>query len=177
MKLESETLRSPSIVLRTLFSIFVHLLLSTIGVGVLAHLLTFLLFKLAYSFHLPVTIKQLHWVLTEIPGFPVQAVVGLFVGFILAKYMRRRLMIWIWLLPLMFLCLRILFSVGNYPSVWDHFFGYGCSLKNRCFDQVGLTLPLVASAAYSLGARIRRAFRQDAARAETSPIPTMTSTN
>ena len=110
MNLESKTLRSPSSLLRTILSIFVHLLTSTIGVIVTANLLTLLLFKLAYSFHIPVTIKQLHWVLTEIHGFPVQAVVGLFAGFILAKYMRRRVMIWIWLLPLMFLCLRVLFT-------------------------------------------------------------------
>jgi hypothetical protein len=174
MKSVSDLLTSPASVLRTLLSIFVHLLISTIGVIVLAHLLTFLLFKLAYSFHLPATIEQLHWTLTGIPGFPVQAVVGLFVGFVLAKYMRRRVMIWIWLLPLMFLCLGILFSVGDYPSVWDHFFGYGCSPKNRCFDQVGLTLPLVASAAYSLGAKLRRVPRQDLVRAETGPTCTTT---
>jgi hypothetical protein len=171
MKLESETLRSPAGVLRRLLSVLSHLLISTIGIGFLSNLITFYLFKLAHYFCPSITIQQLRWTLTGIPGFPVQAVVGLIVGFILAKYMRRTVMVWIWLMPLMFLCVRILFSVGEYPSIWDHFFGYGCSPREHCFDQVGLTLPLVASAAYSLGAKLRRVPRQDAPGAETDPGP------
>ena len=177
MRLESETQRSPSSLLRTLASVPLHLLISTIGVGFLSNLMTFFLFKLAHSFGAAVTIRQLHWTLTEVPGFPVQAVVGLIVGFVLAKYMRRMVMIWIWLLPLAFLCVRILSSLGEYPSIWDHFFGYGCSPTEHCFDQVGLTLPLVASVTYSLGARLRRVSRQDDTRTEAGPTPATISTN
>gem|GEM_PF-7034790 len=176
MRLESETQRSPSSLLRTLASVLLHLLISTVGVGFLSNLTAFFLFKLAHFFSPSVTIQQLRWMLTEIPGFPVQAAVGLIVGFVLAKYMRRTVMIWIWLLPLMFLCVRILSSVGEFPSIWDHFFGYGCSTREHCFDQVGLTGPLVASAAYSLGARLRRVSHQGAG-AKAGSRPATTSTN
>jgi hypothetical protein len=144
-------------VLRTLLSVFLHLLIGTVGVGFLSNIGTFFLFKLAHSFYPSVTIQQLHWTLTGIPGFPVQAIIGLFVGFVLAKYMRRTIMVWTWLLPMAFLCVRILFFVRDNSSVWDHFFGYGCSVNGHCFDQVALTLPLIASTAYSIGAKLRGA--------------------
>ena len=156
MKFNLETLKSPKNVLQTLLSILFHLSICFVGVALLSNLLTFLSFKLAFSVGYPVTIQQLHWTLTGIHGFPAQAAVGLLLGFILAKYMRREVMVWIWLFPLAFLCIGILFIVKDYSSVWSHFFGNGCNVTERCFDQMLFTLPLVSSVSYSLGARIRR---------------------
>jgi hypothetical protein len=155
MELVSEVLKSPASVLRTLLSILVHMSISMIGVGVFSNVLVFLLFKLSYSFYPSVTIEHLRWTLTGIHGFPVQAAIGLLLGFVLAKYMCRRVMVWIWLLPLAFLCIGIVFLPRNGSSIWDHFFGSGCTPAGHCFDQLALTLPLVASAAYSLGAKLR----------------------
>ncbi len=156
MRLSLELQKGPPHVMQTLLSILVHLSIGMIGIGVLSNALAFFAFKLAYSFFPSLTIEQLHRTLTGIHGFPVQAVVGLLTGFILARYMRRRVMIWIWLLPLVFLCLGVLGEGNNYSSIWEHFFGSGCDVKDRCFDQMLFTLPLVASAAYSLGAALRR---------------------
>ena len=143
-------------VLRTIFGISVHFAICVIGVIILSNLLVSSLFSLAHIWYPYITLRQVHWILTEVHGFPVQAVVGLFLGFILAKYMCSKIMVWIWVLPLMFLCIAILFSPRYYSSIFDHFFGSGCNPAGHCFDQLGLTLPLIASVSYSLGAEIRR---------------------
>jgi hypothetical protein len=122
---------------------------------VLSHVLLFFLFKLIHALGGAVTIEQLHRTLTGIHGFPMQAAVGLLVGFVLATYMQRRMMVWIWLLPLAFLCIGIIFVPKDYSSVWGHFFGTECNVSGHCYDQMLFTMPLVASAAYSLGATLR----------------------
>ena len=157
MSMKHEVSKNTMSVLRMLLRIFLHLLIGTVGILFLANMGTFFLFKLAHSFYPSITVQQLRWMLTGIPGFPVQAIFGLIVGFVLAKYMRRTIMVWTWLLPMAFLCIRILFFVRDSSSVWDHFFGYGCSVNGHCFDQVALTLPLIASTAYSIGAKLRGA--------------------
>jgi len=35
-----------------------------------------------------------------------------------------------------------------------HYFGWGCRPKERCIDQLVITMPFYASVAYSLGARL-----------------------
>ncbi len=156
MELKPKMLTKLVSLLRTSLSICLHLSISIIGVLLLSNLATFFLFKCAHSFFPSITIQQLRWTLTGVHGFPVQAVVGLLAGFILARYMRRRVMIWIWLLPLIFLCAGILFGGKDYASWWSYYFGSGCDVRDRCFDQMLFTLPLVASVAYSLGAALRR---------------------
>ena len=156
MSMKPDASKSTVNILRTLLSVFLHLLIGTVGVVFLSSMGAFFLFKLAHSFYPSVTIQQLRLTLTGIPGFPVQAVIGLIVGFVLAKYMRRTIMVWTWLLPLAFLCIAILLSPRYYSSIFDHFIGSGCTPAGHCFDQLALTLPLVASAAYSLGAKLRR---------------------
>jgi len=154
MSMKLGALKNTANVLRTSFSVLLHLLISTVVVIFLSNMGCFFLFKLAHNLNPSVTIQQLRWTLTGIPGFPVQAIMGLITGFVLTKYMHRAIMVWTWLLPMAFLCVRILFFMRDNSSVWDHFFGYGCSVNGHCFDQVALTLPLVASTAYSIGAKL-----------------------
>lgn len=143
-------------VLRTTLGVIGHFAICMVGVIILSNLLIPSLYSLAHIWYPSVSSRQVHWILTEVHGFPVQAVVGLILGFVLAKYMRRKSMVWIWILPLAFLCIAILLSPRYYSSIFDHFFGSGCTPAGHCFDQLALTLPLVASAAYSLGAKLRR---------------------
>jgi hypothetical protein len=142
--------------LRTTFGVIAHFVICMIGVFILSNLFIPSLYSLAHIWYPSVTSRQVHWILTEVHGFPVQAALGLLLGFILAKYMRRNVMIWTWVLPLAILCIAIIFSPKYYPSILGHFFGDGCTPAGHCFDQLAVTLPLVASAAYSLGAKLRR---------------------
>lgn len=155
MQSDRDYLKALSGILRTGLSVVMNFAICMIGVIILSNLLIPSFFSLAHIWYSSVTSRQVHWILTEVHGFPVQAALGLLFGFVLAKYMRRKLMVWTWVLPLVFLCIAILLSPQYYSSIFDHFFGSGCTVAGHCFDQVALTMPVIASTAYSLGALIR----------------------
>ena len=83
--------------------------------------------------------------------------------------LQRRSMLWVWVLPFMFLCyaivniptispplLSMLLHSGVTHSQLSHYFGRGCQLKDRCMDQLLITMPFYASGAYSIGALLAR---------------------
>ncbi|HZZ16364.1 MAG TPA: hypothetical protein VFE08_10420 [Candidatus Sulfotelmatobacter sp.] len=110
------------------------------------------------------------WILLETPYFPVQIVIGLLWGFQLGRRYGHRAMLWIWTVPALTIILLILFAPfppevisGVEITRTAHFFGWACVPQNRCFEQVGVTLPLYASASYSLGALFARVTRLSSA--------------
>ncbi len=154
MERNDKGLTVKSSTLRTAFSFLAHLLIGTIGVLILSDFLASSSFSIVHLWNPAANLRHVHWILTEIPGFPVQAVVGLLLGFVLAKRMRSGVMAWVWILPLVSLCFAALFLDRNSPSVLSHYFGWGCRPADRCFDQLGVTLPLIASTAYALGGKL-----------------------
>ena len=139
---------------RTVLSFLAHLSIGTIGILILSDFLVSSLFSIIHIWDPLADLRHVHWILAEVPGFPVQAVVGLLLGFVLAKWMRRSIMVWVWVLPLVFLCLAALFLHENFHSILNHYFGQGCRPTDRCFDQLALTLPLITTIAYALGAKL-----------------------
>jgi hypothetical protein len=137
-----------------LFSFVTHQFIGTIGVILFSNLLVSALFMLAHVWNPSLTFKRAYWILTEVPGFPAQAALGLLLGFVLAKFVRRRVMVWTWVLPLALFCFVVVISPIHSSLIFHYFIGSGCSPKNHCFDQFVTTMPLVASAAYSLGAKL-----------------------
>jgi len=109
-----------------------------------------------------------HWVLTENPFYPVQILTGLYFGWFLSRRFPHRSMLWVWILPLLLLAYS--FLAGPVISPWasplirpeslrgkfGFYFGWGCRPRERCIDQLLLTMPFYASAAYSFGALLAR---------------------
>jgi hypothetical protein len=70
-------------------------------------------------------------------------------------------MVWVWILPAVLLTYVVaevrtitpdLTSVlGQSANPFSHYFGWGCQPKNRCLDQILITLPFYSAIAYSLG--------------------------
>jgi hypothetical protein len=132
------------------------LLAFTIGT-ILVHL--FSLFGRSFG------LRPVYWIMTENPFFPVQIAMGLSWGWVIYRRFRHRSMLWVWVVPVLILCYAIVnlsisrsgdsvFSPAvGIRSALAHYLGWGCSVrKDRCFDQIILTLPSYASAAYSSGA-------------------------
>src|ERR1019366_772762 len=103
-------------------------------------------------------------ILSENPYFPVQITIGLILGWLTGSCLQRRSMLWVWVLPFLFLCYAIvniptispllpsvLLHSGVTQSRLSHYFGRGCQPKNRCLDQLLITMPFYASSAYSIG--------------------------
>jgi len=151
--------------LKAFASFVAHQCMSTIGIIVISAFQAFSVCSLIHPLNASVGSKQASWILTEVPGFPIQVLVGFTSGLVLARKRRHnRTMQWVWILPLAFLCFGVLtflrsssvISVTSSSSIISHFFGRGCELKEHCLDQIGFTLPFLASSAYAIGALFAR---------------------
>ena len=112
--------------------------------------------------------RFVHWVLTENPFYPLQTVAGLYCGWLLGRRFQHRCMLWIWIFPLAILAYAFVATplVSPYASVLlrpesvqariSFYFGWGCQPRERCIDQLLITMPFYASVAYSLGALLAR---------------------
>jgi len=136
------------------FGVFaVHQALGSLGVGFLAPFLVYAFVEVLQVFF-PSTFNThwAHFVLTEIPGFPVQAVLGFSLGLNLARWWKQPSGQWAWILPgIWFASLFVLLPISAFESRMGHFFGTACAPKMHCFDQIVATMPAIAAASYSLG--------------------------
>lgn len=133
-----------------------HQLMSTLGVIILSGFSTFTLFAAIHFLDSWFTSKRASWILTEIPGFPVQIATGIFIGFLVGKYLYNKAELYVWILPLLILCFGMVFIPAKEVPWFSYFFGRECSPVNRCFDQFFFTLPCFSSAGYSFGATMAR---------------------
>jgi hypothetical protein len=146
----------------------VHQLIGTWGIGVAAPLALILCSDIVRVFGVAVYMRGVHRILTETPYFPVQVLFGLFLGWLLARFLPHRSMLWVWIVPLGVLCCAVIafpwtgqLTIPQYAGLssssrFAHFFGWGCSPRNRCLDQLMITMPLYSASAYSLGAWLAR---------------------
>jgi len=162
-KMQSATAsrRSKGSIAKAVLVLLMHQSTGTIGVLVVALLLTGFAFDVLRWFGWSFPINYSNWVLIGTPYFPVQIVVGLILGSLLGRRFQHRSMLWVWVLPFMFLCYLLIAlptpdASAARNSRFSHFFGWGCRPENRCFDQVGATAPFYVSAAYSIGALLAR---------------------
>lgn len=146
-----------------------HQLAGTWGIAFLAAFGLFELFDIVarISPWKPST-RFLHWLLTENPFYPVQIAVGLYFGWLLCRRFQHRCMLWIWIFPLAILVYAFVATplVSPYASVLlrpesvqarlSFYFGWGCQPRERCIDQLLITMPFYASVAYSAGALLAR---------------------
>jgi hypothetical protein len=107
--------------------------------------------------------------MAETPYFPIQIAIGTGLGWTLYRRLQHGSMLWAWVVPLLILLYAVIAipaldpeiaSVFNQsegiPSRLSHYFGWGCQLRDRCFDQILITLPSYTAVAYSIGAALAR---------------------
>jgi hypothetical protein len=149
-----------------------HQLIGTWGVAVAAVPLAFISFGILHPLNPRLFVAHnAHVLLTELPYFPMQIVLGLWTGWAFSRRFHHRSMLWVWVLPFLILCYAVIAvptlapdliiksvieqSAGS-QSPLSHYFGSGCSVKNRCVDQLLITMPFYVSVSYSLGALLAR---------------------
>lgn len=138
-----------------------HQLLSVLGIGLACAVITFELCSLPIHLGADLPATEANWLLTEIPGFPIQTLVALFAGFSLAKIYRHKEMLFVWILPLISLILGMVLVI---PEVsLSYFFSSACQPSNdyvvqrdHCVYQIVFGLPFLVSLAYALGALLAR---------------------
>ena len=149
-----------------------HLIIGAIGVPVITSVGRYSLVLFVQSFNPALGLRWarwMEWILLETPYFPAQIVIGLVLGFELGRRFKHKAMLWIWVVPASIIVLLLLFAPfpemvvnGVVLTRVEHFFGGRCLPQNHCFEQVGVTLPLYASVAYSLGAYVARQLSRTA---------------
>jgi len=151
-----------------------HQVISTIGVLVVAGFLIFSSIPLIRLWQPTFGTRQARWILTETHYFPVQTVLALLLGGVIGVWSKNRAILWVWVLPFLFLSCAIVFSTrvsaaagfSVDQSLMSRFFGCGCAPQNRCFDQLVFTLPFYTASCYSLGALLARMSRRRYPRTE-----------
>jgi hypothetical protein len=161
-------LRSIRDAVRPAINLVGHQLMGTVGVVVLAAFMTFSFCSLAGQWSSWFSSRRASWMLTEVPGFPVQILVGINAGVLLGRHLGGRASRWVWVLPTVSLCLAmysfrvrvwsVILHAGT-ESVFSYFFGYGCRVSDRCFDQLLTTLPFLSSSGYAVGTIVAEKFR------------------
>ncbi len=143
-----------------------HQVIATLGVMVATPAALALSTPVLRLLGLPLSVTRSDQILTGMHCFPAQAATGFLLGWLLVRRTGHRSAQWVWALPALLVLLLVVTnhhvldfepaSVVLPTFALSHFFGSGCSPRNRCFDQVVVTLPLYAAVAYSLGALTAR---------------------
>lgn len=140
---------------KTVLRFVAHQLISAEGLTVVCTILVSSLFSIAGA-----SGRGASQLLTGIAGFPFQVVFSFVVGFVLWRYKHHDEMLWVWVFPILVLCITMLFVFGTRTSdmklVLAHFLGDTCRSSEHCFDQLVFTLPCFTSVAYALGAFLAR---------------------
>lgn len=150
--------------------IVMHQVLATLGVPFWALVLTSIAFGIPRLWGHVFRMSDLRGVLLAAPYYPIQIIVGLFGGWLVWRQSRHRIMLWVWVFPLVALILGILddltrsfdlrpgFFALNFRITLMRFFGSQCRLEDRCFNQIGLSLPFYTAVAYAIGAWLALRF-------------------
>ena len=146
--------------LNFILMLLMHQFVGTLGVLILAGMLTALAFEFPNPQGHAFKMHNASQVLTGTPYFPVQIVVALLLGWLISDIFGHESMLWIWVLPYAWLVYdfaRLPSLVGmTFQARFSHFFGWGCRPEYHCIDQTGVTLPFYAAVAYSIGALLAR---------------------
>lgn len=90
--------------------------------------------------------------LLSVPGYPLQALDGLFLGFLLAKRLGGWISQFAWVVPLV-LAVLLWLNEPERSIFFEHFrFDGTCTPGGACFAKAIATLMIVSSTFYSLGA-------------------------
>lgn len=160
--------------LRTVLIFTMHQFIATLGVAVAAAFLAVFTFTLLRPLnpHLFAS-RNAHFITTRLPYFPMQLILGLWSRWSFGRRFQHRSMLWLWVVPLLITSYAVMSLPALMPdptsvvvardnqSAVFHYFGRGCTVEDRCEDQLLVTMPLYPSIAYSLGALMARKMRRN----------------
>ncbi len=121
----------------------VHQMLCTVGVLLLSGATVFTICSLIRLLEPSLSLRVASHILTEIPGCPVQLFIGIFLGFSIGKILPHRIMLWVWVLPLLVVAIGLLWNSSDESATSP------ALLHAVQIAQVAL---LIASLGYSVGA-------------------------
>ena len=137
-------------------SAVVHQFIGLVGIPVLSAFVIFTLCSIARGLNLAFLQYLEGSLLTQIPVYPVQASIGLLTGFVLGRYSQRRIILWIWVLPLILFCLALIFEPMNGSAVFGPYYFSETHHESTLLGRLSWSILFIPSAAYALGAKIAK---------------------
>lgn len=156
MQSDREKLKTAGVALIWIASAIVHQTIGLIGIPVLSTFLVFTLISIAHSFSPTISDHLASKLLTQVPGFPIQAAVGLLAGFLIGRFPQRKIILWVWVLPLILYCVALLFPPINGSSLFGPYYPPEAHHKSTLLEQLSWSILFIPSAAYALGAHIAK---------------------
>lgn len=152
---------------KSVLTFLFHQFIGMYGIPFTAPLVFSLVFKFLALLGRSYSNRAFYSIVSERPYFPVQITFAVVLGWLLGRALRHRSMVWVWVLPFLILCYSVARTTVLIPtsvlarpesiqSRISHYFGSGCQPADRCLDQLLITMPFYASAAYSIGAALAR---------------------
>jgi hypothetical protein len=131
---------------------FTHLLVGSIGVGAATACALYATQAALHPFVPSFDHNRAARLLLTVPGFPLQALDGLVLGFLLARRLGGWISQFAWVAPFG-LALSVWLSKPERSILFEHFrFDGTCPAGGACFIKAIATLMIVSSTFYSLGA-------------------------
>lgn len=151
---------------KTVLVFLVHQLIGTQGVIFATSLsvvsVKFALMDISQPLGHSLFMRDLSWLLSSNPFYPLDIAVGLWFGWQLFSWWHHHEMFIVWIVPAVILMVAVVAVPTFTPArismldlhggPLEHYFGWRCPTEDGCIDQILATLPLYTSAAYSTGA-------------------------
>jgi hypothetical protein len=131
---------------------FTHLLVGSIGVAAATACALYATQEAVHPFVPSFDHNRAAWLLLTVPGYPLQALDGLVLGFLLAKRLGGWISQFAWVVPLG-LAVLVWLNEPERSIFFEHLrFDGTCTPGSACFTKAIATLMIVSSIFYSLGA-------------------------
>jgi len=156
MKSDKEKLRAAGVVVLWIVSAIVHQTISLIGIPVLSAFLIFTACSMAQGLSPVFSSHLASRLLTQTPGFPIQACLGLLLGFVLGRYSQRKVMLLVWVLPLVIFSFVLVIHPMNGSPAFGPFYLQEARHKATFLEQLSWLIVVIPSAAYALGAKLAK---------------------
>jgi hypothetical protein len=150
--------RTSGMMLLWVVSALVHQIIGLLGIPVLSAFVLFTFGSTAEALHLSFTAHSASAILTQIPGYPVQACLGLILGLILGRYAQRKVIVWVWVLPLILFVSVMLFPPLYGSAAFGPYYPPDAHHVPSLAERLSWLIVLIPSAAYATGAKLARQY-------------------
>jgi hypothetical protein len=159
IKSDREKLKAVVVALDWVGSAILYQVIGLIAAPVMSGVLVYSFVSLLHGLQPAISLEWRSRLLTQTPGFPVQAVVGFLFGVWFGRFSppsKRKLMVWVWVLPLILFISVLLIQPLNGSGMFGKFYPPEAHHKSTFLELMSWLILVIPSAAFALGAKVVR---------------------
>jgi hypothetical protein len=159
IKSDREKLKAAIAGLDRIGSAVLYQVMGLIAAPVMSGVLVYSIISLLHGLQPTISLEWRSSLLTQTPGFPVQAVVGFLFGVWFGRFSppsKRKLMVWVWVLPLILFISAIVTQPLNGSGMFGPFYPPEAHHKSTFLELMSWAILFIPSVAFALGAKVVR---------------------